>query len=371
MINIHEPSITLLDKIMVFKSLSSIWIGKGKEVNNFEKQLMSYLKLNNIVTVTSGTQALYEIFKLLKGLSNKKDVIISPLSYIGIGSSIKDNDFDIVYSDINKDHLSLSLKSIKHKVNRNTLAVVVQHYGGRPNWEIREISEYLKDRKIFLIEDCATVLGGKIKDKHLGSFGDFSIWSFDSVKIITTLDGGMIYCKNNNHLYIIENNIHLGLQDSPTTLSKFYENSNNWWIIDPKTYGTKNILNNVTASLGISQLKKIDKFIRRQRDIWDYYQKNINNPKIKLPKKSPHFVEESYFLFWVFCCQRDQLAKYLKENGIFSTFRYYPLNKTKLYHDKNILPNVENIYKEVLCIPCHKNLTNNDLKYIVNKINQF
>lgn len=370
MINLHEPSISLLDKIRVFKSLSNIWIGKGKVVDEFEDKLKDYLKLDNIITITSGTQALYEVFKLLKDLTNKKDIIISPFSYVGIGGSIKSNDFDIVYSDINKKHLSLSLKGIRRKINKNTAAVVIQHYGGRPNWEIREISHFLKQRNIFLIEDCATVLGGKINNRHLGDWGDFSIWSFDSVKVITTLDGGMIRCKNKKHLEIIQNNIHLGLNDSPTTLSNFHQNDN-WWIIDPKTHGTKNILNNVTASLGISQLKKIDKFIRRQKKVWDYYQQNIKNSKIKLPQDPPHFVDESYFLFWVFCNERDKLATYLKESGIFSTFRYFPLNKTKLYFDDCNLPNSEEIYRNILCIPCHKNLTIKDLKYIVTKINNY
>ena len=371
MINIHEPKITLSDKIEIIKSLSTNWIGKGKKVNQFEDHLKKYLNLDNIVTVTSGTQSLYEIFRLLKTKTNKKEIIISPLSFIGIASSIKINNFEIKYADIDLNHLSLSLDSIKEKINDNTGAVVIQHYGGRPNYEIQQISDFLKQKNIYLIEDCATVLGGKMNNTHLGSFGDFSMWSFDAVKIITTLDGGAIYCKDKNDLSIIENNIHFGLTDSPTTMSKFNQDIKNWWEIEPETHGTKNILNNITASLGISQLKKIDIFINKQKEIWNYYQQNIKNPKIILPQKTLHFIDESYFLFWVFTSKRNELAQYLKTNKIFSTIRYFPLHKTKLYNYNNYLDNVEKIYNDILCIPCHKNLTKKNLKYIVSKINEF
>lgn len=372
MINIHEPNISFLDKIEILKSLSTNWIGKGKKVDEFENKLKQYLNLTNIVTVTSGTQALYEIFRLLKDKSNKKEIILSPISFVGIISSLKINDFDYTYADINKDHLSISLKSIKQKITNDTCAVVVQHYGGRPNYEIKEISEYLKKKNIFLIEDCATVIGGKIDNTHLGSYGDYSIWSFDCMKLITTLDGGAIYCKDSKDLDIIKNNIYLGLTESPTTMSKLNkDDSSKWWQIDPQTYGSRSILNNVTTSLGISQLKKINKHINRQKEVWDYYVNNIKNPKITLPDNAPSNIEESYFLFWVYSKERDKLADYLKENNIFSTFRYYPLHKTSLYNCKVNLPITEKVYKEILCIPCHKNITNKQLKYIVNKLNLF
>lgn len=372
MINIHEPKITLSDKIEMIKSLSTNWIGKGKKVDQFQDHLKKYLNLDNIVTVTSGTQALYEIFRLLKTKTNKKEIIISPISFIGIASSIKINDFEIKYADIDLNDLSLSLNSIKEKINHNTAAVVIQHYGGRPNREIQEISDFLKQKNIYLIEDCATVLGGKINNQHLGRWGDFSIWSFDSVKIITTLDGGAIYCKNKNDLSIIENNIHFGLIDSPTTMLKFNQDIKNWWEIQPQRYGTKNILNNITASLGISQLKKIDFFINKQKDVWNYYQDNIKNSKIILPQNPINFIDESYFLFWILSDKRNELAWHLKQNNIFSTFRYYPLHKTSLYGDNLCkLPNTEQVYNDLLCIPCHKNLTKRNLKHIVNIINNF
>ena len=373
MINLHEPSISLFDKIEILKSLSTNWIGKGKKVDEFENNLKQYLQLENITTVTSGTQALYEIFRVLKDKSNKREIIISSLSFIGIISSLKINNFDFVYADINKDHLSISLKSIKQKITNNTCAVVVQHYGGRPNYEIGEISEYLRKKNIVLIEDCATGLGGKIDNTHLGSFSDYSMWSFDAVKLITTLDGGAIYCKDKNDLNIIKDNIHFGLIESPTTMSKFNRvDSLTWWKLYPKTYGTKNILNNITASLGISQLKRINKFINKQKAIWQYYKSHIYHPNIRLPKEISSNIDESYFLFWILSNNRDALANHLKKNGIFSTFRYYPLHKTELYKkEDSILPNTEEICKEILCIPCHKNLTTTNLKYVVKTINTF
>jgi aminotransferase len=371
MINIHEPNITLIDKFEIFKTLSTNWIGKGKKVEEFEKNLQDYLQLKNITTVTSGTQALYEVFRLLKSKTQKKEIIVSSLSFIGVLSSLKINDFDYVYADIDKSHLSLSLKTISQKITKNTAAVVIQHYGGRPNYEIEKIAKTLKQKNIYLIEDCATVFGATINNTHLGSYSDFAIWSFDSVKLITTLDGGAIYCKNNDDLQKIKENIHFGLVDSPTSYSTF-QKKNQWWEINPKSYGTRNVLNDVTASLGISQLKKIKKFINCQQDVWDFYLNNIKNKKISFPIESPPHIKESYFFFWILSPERDQLAQFLKTNDIFSTFRYYPLHKTELYHKENVfLPNTDFIYQKLLCIPCHKKLTTSKMKYIVEKLNKF
>lgn len=372
MINIHEPNISFLDKIEILKSLSTNWIGKGDKVDEFENNLKNYFNFKNIITITSGTQALFEIFRLLKEKTKKREIIISSMSFVGIINSLIINNFNYIYADIDENYLSLSLKSIKEKINENTAAVVIQHYGGRPNYEIEKISHYLKEKNIYLIEDCATVIGATINDKHIGHFSDYAIWSFDCMKTITTLDGGMIYCKNKDDLEIIKNNINLGLMTSPNTLYSFNQNNNFWWEIKPSSYGLKNVLNNVTASLGISQLKKINKFIKKQKTVWDYYQNNIFNKKIKLPKNSDFEIKESYFLFWLFTDERNKLSQYLKTKNIFSTFRYYPLHKTSLYENKNIsLPITEKIYETLLCIPCHKNLTIKNLKYIVNVINAF
>ena len=379
MINIHEPHITLIDKFNILKSLFSKQIGKSKKVNEFENNLREYLRLENLTTTNSGTQALFEIFKLLKeelqeNNSEKKfdkEVIISSMSYIGIASSIKSNDFKIKYCDINKDYLSIDLDNIKKSISKKTHAVVLQHYGGRPNYETKEIYEYLKSKNIYLIEDCATVLGGKINNLHLGSFSDFSMWSFDPNKTITSLDGGAIHCKDIKHYNKIKNNIYLGIDDSPTSYNSFIKNKNNWWELNPVSYGSRNILNEISATLGISQLKRLNEVISKQNQIWDFYLKNIKNKNIALPKLPPLYVDESGFLFWIYSKNRNELAKYLKKNNIYSVFRYYPLHKTRLYKSDTELIMTEKIYNEVLCIPCHKNLTKKDLKYIVTKINQF
>lgn len=379
MINIHEPNINLIDKLKILKSLFNKQISKDKKVNEFENDLRKYLQLKNIITTTSGTQGLFEIFKLLKEklydctnvLKYDKEVIISSMSYIGIASSIKSNHFKIKYSDIDKDYLSLSLKNIKKSISKKTCAVVIQHYGGRPNYEIEEISKYLKENNVYLIEDCATILGGKVNNVHLGSFSDFAIWSFDPMKSITTLEGGAVYCKEEKDFIKIKNNIYLGLNESPNSYNNFIVNKDEWWKLNPMSYGSRNVLNEVCATLGISQLKRLDKITDRQNEIWNYYYNNINNYKIILPKKSLTNIKESGFLFWLYCKDRNDLAKYLKENKIYSTFRYYPLHKTSLYKSNINLPIIEKCYEEILCIPCHKNLTNKELKYIVKKINEY
>jgi aminotransferase len=379
MINIHEPSITLLDKLRVFISLFSKQIGKDKKVDKFENELKKYLQIENLITTNSGTQALFEIFKVLKEklydctnvLNPDKEIIISSMSYIGIASSIISNGFKIKYCDINENHLSIDLKNLKKVISKKTYAVVVQHYGGRPNYEIQEIADYLKKKQVYLIEDCATVLGAKINNRHLGSYGDFSIWSFDATKSITSLDGGAIYCKDKEDYDKMKNNIYLGLNNSPTSYKDFVKNKDEWWVLNTVSYGSRNVLNEISATMGSSQLSRLDKIVNKHNKVWEYYYNNINNNLVSLPKHSNFNIEESGFLFWLYCDNRNNLAKYLKENKIYSTFRYFPLHLTELYKSNSYLPITEKVYDKIICIPCHKNLTSKDLKYIVNTINKF
>jgi aminotransferase len=379
MINIHEPSITLLDKIRVFISLFSKQIGKDKKVDKFENELKKYLQIENLITTNSGTQALFEIFKVLKEklydctnvLNPDKEIIISSMSYIGIASGIISNEFKIKYCDINENHLSIDLKNLKKVISKKTYAVVVQHYGGRPNYEIQEIADYLKKKQVYLIEDCATVLGAKINNRHLGSYGNFSIWSFDPNKSITSFDGGAIYCKDKKDYDKMKNNIYLGLNNSPTSYKDFVKNKDEWWVLNPVSYGSRNVLNEISATMGSSQLLRLDKIVNKHNKVWEYYYNNINNNLVSLPKHSNFNIEESGFLFWLYCDNRNNLAKYLKENKIYSTFRYFPLHKTELYKSNSYLPITEKVYDKIICIPCHKNLTSKDLKHIVSTINKF
>lgn len=368
MINIHEPKISFGDKLKVLKALSTNWIGKGETVNLFEQSFANYLGVDGVISTTSCTQALFEVFNYLKTVTNKKQVVITSIGWIGIPAAIKLNGFDFIYCDISPEHNSMSFESLQQTITSDTVAVVVQHYGGRPNLEIEKIINFAKEKNIFVIEDCATVLGAKINNKHVGTFGDFAVWSFDAMKTITSGDGGMIFCSNKEHEKALRNNIFLGIDDNSSTLAKS-KTSETWWVLEPKTFGTRNIMNNISASLGLSQLHQLPNFIQTQNQIWSYYLNNIKNSWIGLPQSTQ--VEEADYLFWIYSEKRDALANYLKQNGIFSTFRYYPLHKTSLYFSSQTLPNTEKFYSIALCIPCHKNLSKYQTKWIVSKLNSF
>jgi dTDP-4-amino-4,6-dideoxygalactose transaminase len=371
MINIHEPKVTLWDKLQVLQTLSTNWIGKGRIVEQFEANLANYLNVEEIVSTTSCTQGLFEIFNLLKTVSNKRRVLIASISWIGIANIIRSNGFYFDYCDINVSK-SISLDEIKNNLTDDTIAVVVQHYGGRPNHEIEEIVNFLKSKNIFIIEDCATILGAQINSKHVGTFGDFAVWSFDAMKTITSGDGGAVYCADKKLREQLKANLFLGFQNNSTTLSKSKNSiQSDWWILKPTSFGSRNIMNDISASLGLSQLQKLDEYIKSQNKVWEYYSNNIKNPLITLPEKSFENCKEVGYLFWIYSDHRDALAFYLKQNKIFSTFRYYPLHLMELHKGNKQLKITEEFYSKTLCIPCHKNLSKSTMRYIVKNLNEF
>ena len=151
---------------------------------------------------------------------------------------------------------------------------------------------------------------------------------------------------------------------------------NKWWEFDISSPSRRAIINDVTAAIGLEQLKKVDKFIEKRKEIACFYDQNLRILEwLTIPPNLSDEVESSYYMYWIQLEERDELAKYLKENGIYTTFRYYPLHWVEYYKDKcrgsDNLPNTNFAANKTLCIPLHQSLKDDEIKLIVNKIKSF
>jgi dTDP-4-amino-4,6-dideoxygalactose transaminase len=371
LINIHEPKLNLKDLFSLIKIFFTKWIGRTQysfDVEEyFAKKIQSDKK--SCIGVNSCTEGLFVVMELIKEEKKRGEVIIPSLSFVGMVHSIKSSGLKPVFCDVSGlDYMSPSLEQILEKVNEKTVAVLLQNYGGRALENADGIYKELKKRNISLILDCATSIGTTVNNHHVGSQCDFSVWSFDPLKTITSGDGGMIYCKNQNHENYLRKKIYLGFSSWGGTYKKSEVNEE-WWIINPEIVGRRSILNNLSSSLLHSQLKQSEEFVRKQNVIAKTYRKNLKGIKeIKLPVE---IEGDSNYIFWIQAEKRNELANYLKDNGIFTTFRYYPNHLTKLYKTREKFPITENLVQSVLCLPCHKNLSKKQVKYICKKIKDF
>ena len=149
----------------------------------------------------------------------------------------------------------------------------------------------------------------------------------------------------------------------------------NWWEIELGSTSGRFVSNDIVSSIALEQMKKVDGFISRRKEIWDTYKSELKDlDLLVLPPEPEEGCTTSYFLFWLRIKNgwRDEFARYMVNNGVYVTFRYYPLHKIKLYKEFSLpLKNADEISDSTINIPVHQNLTNDNVEYIIKTIKNF
>ena len=384
MINIYQPQVGKEELQAIKKVFDSNWLGKGNVTDQFIDDISKKLKeatheygcvainKQNLIPINSCTEALFQVCKNLE-FEPGDEVIIPSIHFIGAVNAIEANGGTPVFCDVDPRTLNVRLTDIENKMSDKTVAVMLLHYGGRP-CDMDEIMNYCTEKNITVIEDNANSPFSTYKGRSTGTIGDFGTWSFDSMKIMVMGDAGLVYCKSISDKKLIENRIYLGLK----TQSGFSNTQDNkWWEFDIEQPGNRAIINDITAAIGVEQLKKVDGFIAKRKEIHDYYSEELKDLDwLDIPPEISSDRTSSYYMYHIQtkkASDRDALAKYLKDNGVYTTFRYYPLHKVPFYSKKYqaILPNTDYITEHTLCIPIHQSLTMKDALYITKKIKEF
>ncbi len=376
MINIFEPSLGDDDLKAIKKVFDSKWIGKGDEVRLFENNFAEHLLSNskNFVSTTSCTEGIFLAAKLFNFNIND-EIILPSISFPSIASSIIESNATIVFCDVDRKTLNPTAELISKHITSKTKAVFLTHYGGFPI-DFDPIKELCEKHNIKIIEDSACAVKSFYKGKACGTLGDMGIWSFDAMKTLSTIDGGMIYLKDEELVKKAKMLLYLGLPlKAKSGIDSSSEGNNKWWEFDIIEPGRRAIMNNVTAAIGNTQLLKLDNYLNRRKDIFNYYYNElseINEINISSYDNYNFEFDSSYYFFWIQTSKRNELAKFLKNNGVYTTFRYYPLHKIKLFNSKFLdLKNSEFINDSTLNIPIHHNLTDREIESIVILIKNF
>jgi aminotransferase len=201
------------------------------------------------------------------------------------------------------------------------------------------------------------------------------MWSFDAMKTLSTADGGMMYIKDSDKRMEAEERLYLGLPvKSKSGLDSSSDNAANWWEFEMNRTGRRAIMNNVTAAMGLAQLDKLGEFIEKRKAIHDKYISKLDKVgDIKLPPIPEYKHTSSYYFFWIQTKYRDKLAKFLLDKGVYTTFRYWPLNKIKLFSEyvTSEFPNSDYASSHTLNIPLHQSLSDEDVSLIIASIKDF
>jgi perosamine synthetase len=326
----------------------------GDYLKHFEESFARWIGAGEAVAVNSATTAL-EI--ILRGIGIEGGSVIvptytfyaTPLSVLRAGGSV-------VYADINRDTLSLSLESIEKHIRPDTRVVIVVHVGGVVSSEIEAIRKLCRKRKVYLIEDAACAHGAGHKGKMAGTFGDAAAFSFHHSKVLTTGEGGMIITLRQAWLKEARLRRAIGIDRS----------QNNWEVRIPD--GSNYKMSEITAVLGLLHLKNAGKIIRERRRIAAFYDKHIKFNDLVMPFKIPPGSVSSYYKYIVLVNEprlKGVLRRRLAERGVNLPPNLYD----HLCHDQNVtkatatvnsnedFPESEYMRDHHVCLPMYNGLT--------------
>lgn len=373
-IRLFKPSVGKNEIKSIKKIFKSSWLGYGPQVNKFENLFSKLIGTKYAVGVNSGTAALH-LAVLSQNFKKGKKILVPSITFSATAASVLYCGLEPKFVDINENDLTIDFEDLKRKYSKDCVAVICVHLGGHP-CQMEKIKPWAKKKKLFLIEDCAETCGSIYKNKMIGTWGDISCFSFEEKKIITTGDGGMI-CLNDKKVYdkIKSLSFH-GWNLDPWTRHKnsFYNKKKTMkhWNYEIINLGYKYNMNDLMASIGISQLAKLKKFNLQREKILVKYLNGISNLKSFKPTFPYILRNSSYWLFSIRTKKRDQLVSFLRKKNISTAVHFVPLPLNKLYKKyKSNIKNSLKIWKEIVSLPFFPDLDDKKIDYIIKNLEIF
>ena len=370
MISIFSNSLGQEELSAVEKVFDSKWLGASKVTLEFEKQFRQLLNSKYSLSYNCATAAIYDSMRLV-GIQDGDEVLIPSINFIGCANAIIDNGGIPIFCDVDKNTLNILPEEISRKRTDKTKAVLLLHYGGHP-CDMDKIYDVCDG--LAIVEDSANSVYSSYKGKYCGTLGDIGCFSFDAMKILVVGDGGMMTFQNDEYYDKALSYRYLGLTNKDKSgVDSMKEGKDIWWEITLAETSGRYISNDIVSAIGLEQLKKLSGFIQRRKDIWNIYKSELKDLSwITLPPEPLDGCTSSYYLFRLQMENRNEFAKYMVDNGIYGTFRYYPLHLIKYYNSyRDKLRNAEMINDITIDITLHQNLTDNNVDYIIQKIKDF
>lgn len=341
--------------------LHSGYIGQGTKVDEFEKKLVKRLHNPFVATVNSGTSAL-QLALRLANVAHGDEVISTPMTCTATNWPILAAGAKIVWADINPKDGNIDPKSIKQRITKKTKAIMCVDWGGYP-CDIDAIKKY--SGTIPVIEDAAHAFGAIYKNRRVGQTADYTCFSFQAIKHLTTIDGGAITMKDRT---AYERGILLrwyGIDRARRSQEDRIE-------IDVHDWGYKFHMNDVNAAIGLENLAFTDGILKKHRSNAAYYKQTLRGlPHVRLLKENPNFIS-SYWLFTLLVDNRPAFSQYMRSKSIMVS-QVHRRNDTHpvVQQFKTSLPGVDAFTREMVCIPVGWWLTKPQLLYVAETIAQY
>ena len=356
-IKLFDPVIDENEIKKVVKTIKSKFWASGSGPGNvlkFENQFKKYVGSDDCIAVNSGTSALNLALSLID--IKNKEVILPSLSFVSTAHAILINGGIPIFVDVEPQTMCINPNEIQKSITAKTIAILPVHFAGFP-CNLKDIQDIAKKHKLTIIEDAAHAVGTTYSKKKIGSHGTAVCFSFHPVKNLAMPTGGLISINHKNHKQFRKTLLArrwCGITDRVD--SKY----------DVKELGWNYYMNEFSAAIGLTQLKKLNSTNKIRKKIAKIYDKELC-----LERKIPYSQNCSYHIYWIQVNNRTKFRKKMEEMNIETGIHYRPIHTFTMYKNTAKIPITEKISKKIVSIPIHPNLTENNIDKIIVNVNRF
>lgn len=342
----------------VNKTLYSGYIGQGPKVEEFEQALCNYINCKNLLTTNSCTSALQLALSIFQ--DEPEEVLTCPLTCFATTTSILTTRLKLNWVDVDPDTGNMCLDDLERKLNSQVKVVVPIHFAGYPIDldRLKKIQNDFRSKhgyNFIILEDAAHAFGTKYKGKMIGSHGNYTCLSFQSVKTLTTGDGGALICPHQSVYSKAKKLRWYGLDRDKDRFKQDIEKA-----------GYKYHMNDICATIGLSNLQSIDHILNKQKDNWYRYKEALPEVSFKYDTKG---AEPNGYMYPIKVERLQDFKDYMEENGIETSPIHLRNDRyTCVDYIDSRCPNLNKLEKELTFIPCGWWLTIQEREHIITTI---
>lgn len=352
----------------VIEVLKSDYLTTGPKIAEFEKSVADYVGAKYAVAISNGTSALHAAC-FAAGIGPGDEVITTPITFAASSNCVLYCGGTPVFADIDPKTYNIDPDDIRKKITDKTKAIIAVHLAGQP-CDMDEIHKIAKENNLIVIEDGAHALGSVYKGKKVGSLSDMTTFSFHPVKPITTGEGGMIVTDNEEfYKKMVLFRSHGITRDEAMMTRK-----DGPWFYQQFDLGFNYRITDIQCALGCSQMKKLDRFLAKRKEIVLRYNEAFADcENIVTPYQLPE-TESGWHLYIVQVknCDRKQIFEALRDKGIGVNVHYIPVYMHPYYQEhgyKDVhCKNAEEVYSHIISLPLYPGLTEEQQSYVIDTL---
>lgn len=356
----------------VVSVLESDFITQGPKIGEFEDKLAQYCGSKYAVAFNSGTSALHGAYFAF-GLGKDDEIITSPNTFVATSNAALYLNANPVFADVESKTGNLDVSKVLEKITDKTKLIVPVHYSGNPV-DLKELSEIAEDNGVKIIEDAAHAIGAKYNGEKIGNskYSQMTIFSFHPVKHITTGEGGAVLTNDQEYYERL-----LMFRSHGITKNNYINQPDGDWYYEMHYLGHNYRITDLQAALGLSQLKKLDGFVKRRRKIARIYNEAFEDNPYFNTITEKEGCKSSYHLFPILLKdklkdkKREIFAK-LRKEGLGVQVHYIPVYLQPFYnslgYQKGLCPVSEDFYQKEISIPMFPAMINDDVDHVIRTV---